>query len=42
MKRLAILVCMALLLAGGVCNEDEWPQWRGTYLRGPGFAKERR
>jgi outer membrane protein assembly factor BamB len=29
MKRLAILVCTALLLAGGVCNGDEWPQWRG-------------
>lgn len=29
MKRLAISVCTALLLAGGVCNGDEWPQWRG-------------
>lgn len=29
MKRLAILVCTALLLVGGVCNGDEWPQWRG-------------
>jgi hypothetical protein len=29
MKRLAILVCTALLLAGGVCNGDEWPQWCG-------------